>query len=178
MKYIVPRLVSRISVVLVVLGSVWNVQAQLNQSCTISVLNRNVQVNPDGTWVLANIPANQGRVRARATCILNGLTRFGQSDRIYCSNKRLSNSATHCLRSDKPHSKCTDPHLQSCEYQIRRIDLTNPGSGYLFGRPFVGCQLIRCWYQLHEQQPGRRDCLIRGRSACRFKWHSHHYGLQ
>jgi hypothetical protein len=54
--------------------------AQLNDSCTISVLNRNVQVNTDGTWVLPNIPVNQGRVRARATCILNGLTKFGQSD--------------------------------------------------------------------------------------------------
>ena len=54
--------------------------AQLNDSCTISVLNRNVQVNTDGTWVLPNIPGNQGRVRARATCVFNGLTKFGQSD--------------------------------------------------------------------------------------------------
>jgi len=54
--------------------------AQLTQDCTISVLNRNVQVNTDGTWVLPNIPGNQGRVRARATCVLNGLTKFGQSD--------------------------------------------------------------------------------------------------
>ena len=38
--------------------------AQLNQDCIISVLNRNVQVNSDGTWVLPNIPANFGPVRA------------------------------------------------------------------------------------------------------------------
>src|SRR5580693_2765799 len=55
------------------------VQAQLNDACTVSVLNRNINVAPDGTWVLSNIPVNQGRVRARATCIFNGLTRFGQS---------------------------------------------------------------------------------------------------
>jgi hypothetical protein len=54
--------------------------AQLNENCTVSVLNRNVQAGPDGTWVLTNIPVGQGLVRARATCVLNGQTRFGQSD--------------------------------------------------------------------------------------------------
>lgn len=56
------------------------VQTELNQNCVISVLNRNVQVNADGTWVLPNIPANFGRVRARATCVENGVTTSGQSD--------------------------------------------------------------------------------------------------
>lgn len=54
--------------------------AQLNQNCTVSVLNRNVQVKADGTWVLPNIPANFGRVRARATCVQNGVTSYGQTD--------------------------------------------------------------------------------------------------
>ena len=53
--------------------------AQLNQNCVVSVLNRTVQVNADGTWVLPNIPANFGPVRARATCVNNGVTTFGQS---------------------------------------------------------------------------------------------------
>ena len=53
--------------------------AQLNQNCVVSVLNRTVQVNTDGTWVLPNIPANFGPVRARATCVTNGVTTFGQS---------------------------------------------------------------------------------------------------
>ncbi|HET6933977.1 MAG TPA: Ig-like domain-containing protein [Candidatus Angelobacter sp.] len=52
---------------------------QLNENCVVSVLNRNVQVNPDGTWVLPNIPANFGQVRARATCVQNGVTTSGQS---------------------------------------------------------------------------------------------------
>ena len=60
----------------VVLGSA---QAQLNQNCVVSVLNRTVPVNADGTWVLPNIPANFGTVRARATCVANGITQFGQS---------------------------------------------------------------------------------------------------
>src|SRR5437899_3192915 len=53
--------------------------AQLNGSCIVSVLNRTVQVNPDGTWVIPNVPANLGQVRARATCVENGVTRSGQS---------------------------------------------------------------------------------------------------
>lgn len=61
---------------LVTSSSAW---AALNEHCTVSVLNRNVQANADGTWVLPNIPANFGRVRARATCVNNGLTTYGQS---------------------------------------------------------------------------------------------------
>lgn len=61
-------------------GTVVPAYAQLNQNCIVSVLNRNVQVNADGTWVLPNIPAGFGTVRARATCVSNGVTQFGQSD--------------------------------------------------------------------------------------------------
>src|SRR5438270_9563116 len=53
---------------------------QLNQNCTVSVLNRNVPVNADGSWVLPNIPANFGQVKARATCTQGGITTFGESD--------------------------------------------------------------------------------------------------
>ena len=45
-----------------------------------AVLNRNVRVRPDGSWVLPNVPANFGLVRARATCIINGETISGESD--------------------------------------------------------------------------------------------------
>ena len=55
------------------------VSAQLNQNCTVSVLNRNVQANADGTWVLPNVPANLGQVKARATCVQNGITTSGES---------------------------------------------------------------------------------------------------
>ena len=57
-----------------------NTLAQFNQDCTVSVLNRTVQVNPDGSWVLPNIPANFGQVKARATCVRNGITTSGESD--------------------------------------------------------------------------------------------------
>ncbi|MCX6599192.1 MAG: Ig-like domain-containing protein [Acidobacteria bacterium] len=54
--------------------------AQLSSNCTVSVLNRTVQVNADGSWVLPNVPANLGKVKARANCVDNGITRSGESD--------------------------------------------------------------------------------------------------
>ncbi|MCU1244463.1 MAG: hypothetical protein JWN02_373, partial [Acidobacteria bacterium] len=57
-----------------------NAFAQLNDHCTVSVLNRTAQVDAGGVWVVRNVPANLGRVRARATCVENGVTRVGQSD--------------------------------------------------------------------------------------------------
>ncbi len=53
--------------------------AQLNDKCVVSILNRSVQARLDGTWILPNVPSNFGRVRARATCTENGLTRSGES---------------------------------------------------------------------------------------------------
>src|SRR6185369_5274695 len=67
-------------VVLIVLCAAHGVLAQLNQDCTVSVLNRTVQVNADGSWVLPNVPANFGQVKARATCVRNGITISGESD--------------------------------------------------------------------------------------------------
>jgi hypothetical protein len=56
--------------------------AQLNDACTVSALNRTAPVRADGFWVLPNVPANQGPVRVRATCVDNGVTRSGQSGLI------------------------------------------------------------------------------------------------
>src|SRR5262249_48819263 len=58
--------------------SAWS--QQLDESCTVSVLNRSVRVNPDGSWVLPNIPANFGKVRARVTCVIDGRTVTGESE--------------------------------------------------------------------------------------------------
>ena len=54
--------------------------AQLNEHCMVSVLNRTVRANPDGSWVLPNVPANFGLVRARATCTVDETTISGESD--------------------------------------------------------------------------------------------------
>lgn len=52
---------------------------QLNQNCVVSILNRNAPVNAAGQWVLPNIPAGFGQVRARATCVNGRITTSGQS---------------------------------------------------------------------------------------------------
>lgn len=52
----------------------------LDENCVVSVLNRTTRANHDGTWILPSVPANFGPVRARATCVRNGVTLFGQSD--------------------------------------------------------------------------------------------------
>lgn len=54
--------------------------ALLDENCVVSILNRTTQVRADGTWNLPNVPANFGPVRARATCVRNGVTLFGQSE--------------------------------------------------------------------------------------------------
>src|SRR6266404_5661805 len=64
--------------------------AQLNQDCTVSVLNRTVQLNPDGSWVLPNIPANFGQVKARATCVRSGVTSSGESDFFTITSNRMN----------------------------------------------------------------------------------------
>ena len=63
---------------------------RLNESCTVSVLNRTVRVNPDGSWILPNIPANFGLVKARATCVQNGVTMSGESDFFTIAANRMN----------------------------------------------------------------------------------------
>ena len=72
-------ILAAVAVLFVVAAVVSPSQAQLNENCVVSVLNRNVQARADGTWVLPNIPANFGTLRARATCVQNGVTTYGES---------------------------------------------------------------------------------------------------
>jgi len=78
-----PRLAQRshsvVTIAILCLSASISAQ-RLNQNCVVGVLNRTVQVNADGSWILPNVPANFGLVRARATCVQNGITTFGQSD--------------------------------------------------------------------------------------------------
>jgi hypothetical protein len=53
--------------------------AQLDENCVVTILNRVSRVQPSGRWRVANVPANAGRVRARATCQKDGVTTVGQS---------------------------------------------------------------------------------------------------
>ena len=73
--------------------------AQLNENCTVSVLNRKVRVNPDGSWILPNVPANFGQVKARATCVQNGVTTFGESAYFAIPANGAVNLGRHCCPS-------------------------------------------------------------------------------
>lgn len=52
----------------------------LSDDCVVGVLNRTTAVSRNGTWILPSVPANFGPIRARASCVRNGGTLFGQSD--------------------------------------------------------------------------------------------------
>ncbi|HEV7485689.1 MAG TPA: Ig-like domain-containing protein [Thermoanaerobaculia bacterium] len=74
--------------VLVVTGA----QAQLDNTCTISILNRSARVASGGQWIISDVPANQGPVRARATCVFGDVTRVGESTLINVPpNGRIEN---------------------------------------------------------------------------------------
>lgn len=75
-----PRLTGLLLAALLLALQAVAVQAQLNERCTVSVLNRTARVQPNGRWRIPNAPANFGRVRARATCVGDDVTRTGQSD--------------------------------------------------------------------------------------------------
>src|SRR5580692_11317245 len=72
-----PMAVSR--AVLILLFAATSGKAQLDQTCMVSALNRTAPVDANGIWVLTNVPAGTGQVRARAACVANGTTRYGQS---------------------------------------------------------------------------------------------------
>ena len=80
MKPTLHTFICWLSMLLLALSLATVAHAQLNENCTVSILNRTAQVKPDGTWIAPNVPANFGQVRARATCVENGITRSGQSD--------------------------------------------------------------------------------------------------
>jgi len=78
--HILPKAVKGLSLAFTFLLMTGLLNAQLNQNCTVSILNRTTQAQVDGSWSISNVPAGFGTVRARATCVNNGITQFGQSD--------------------------------------------------------------------------------------------------
>lgn len=66
------------------------VEQDLNENCTVSILNRTAQVRPDGTWLLLNVPSRFGEVRARATCVENGLTMSSEAGFFAVTTDRMS----------------------------------------------------------------------------------------
>jgi len=59
----------------------FGLHAQLNQNCTVSVLNRTAPVDANGNWTINNVPSPY-TARARAICVNNGVVQTGQSSLI------------------------------------------------------------------------------------------------
>ncbi|RLA48062.1 MAG: hypothetical protein DRR06_00505, partial [Gammaproteobacteria bacterium] len=58
----------------------------INQDCVVSILNRTVRAEVDGSFEMPNVPATMGSIKARATCVRDGQTITGETD--YFSVKR------------------------------------------------------------------------------------------
>jgi hypothetical protein len=73
--------IMRLAVVLALaaMPAVAQQELQLDENCVVSILNRNAVVSHEGTWLVPNVPAGFGLVRARATCVRGGLTIAGES---------------------------------------------------------------------------------------------------
>jgi YVTN family beta-propeller protein len=86
---------SAVVVLSFLLAAMGAANAQLNQNCTVSILNRTAQAQADGSWNISNIPAGFGLVRARATCVQNGITQFGQSDLFQIAANQINGFNAH-----------------------------------------------------------------------------------
>ena len=82
-----------------------NVEAGLNQNCTVNILNRTIQVQQNGSWAMPNVPSSMGQVRARATCTENGVTTSGPTDYFSLitnrNNRRCYDELRIRLRSER-----------------------------------------------------------------------------
>lgn len=63
---------------------------QLDDNCVVSILNRTIQVDKDGSWSMPNVPSTMGQIRARATCVRNGATTSGQTDYFNITNNGIT----------------------------------------------------------------------------------------
>jgi large repetitive protein len=74
----------------------------LDANCTIAILNRTVNVQADGSWYLPDVPSGFGSVRARATCIKNGVTTSGQSEFFNVTASRMNSIQSFDLNNADP----------------------------------------------------------------------------
>jgi len=75
---------------------------QLNQDCVVNILNRTVQVAPGGGWTLPNVPSSMGQIRARATCVKNGITTSGQTDYFTVQNNGITSTGDFIFGAIEP----------------------------------------------------------------------------
>lgn len=116
--------------------------------CTVSVLNQSAPVRSDGTWFVPNIPSNLGEVRARVSCVENGVLTTATSRRFQVVTDGMT--ALNPLGEDPPAATPTrieasspDSQLSFAGQQVQisvtahfvgggTVDVTSPGLGTRF----------------------------------------------
>src|SRR5215210_1739436 len=129
--------------------------AQLDDNCLVAILNRTAQVRPNGTWDLPNIPAGFGPVRARATCVRNGITTSGQSDPFTISPNRMNAIPPILLGSvasipsevtiTAPKTQLTTPNesvqltvtARYPDNSVKNITAASTGTTYIISNPAI-----------------------------------------
>ncbi|HEX7149876.1 MAG TPA: carboxypeptidase regulatory-like domain-containing protein [Thermoanaerobaculia bacterium] len=96
------RIKLRIFMLLLLLFTAGVTEARLDENCVVTILNRVARVKPDGNWSIPNVPANAGRVRARATCQRSGVTTTGQSEYFLVPANGLINAIRIVFDDPKP----------------------------------------------------------------------------
>jgi hypothetical protein len=76
------RATSAARLALALLGALWTspASAQLDESCSVSVLGRTVDVHPSGGFHVSGLPVGPELVRASAVCAREGRTLYGRSE--------------------------------------------------------------------------------------------------
>jgi hypothetical protein len=101
----VPRIVALIVLASVVAPSS---ATNLDDSCTVNILNRTVQVDAEGGWSMPNVPSTMGKVRARVTCIRDGETLSGQTDFFTVSRNGVTETGPFLFGDPDPPPRRLD----------------------------------------------------------------------
>lgn len=93
-----------ISGLLMLFATAAGVRAQdLDQNCTVTILNISVPVDPEGTFAIPNVPVDQNLHRVRATCHEpDGSTLQGQSDLALLVTNGVTDFGPISLNEVKP----------------------------------------------------------------------------
>jgi hypothetical protein len=75
---------------------------RLNESRTVSLLNRTAQVRKEGSRILPSVPGNRELLRAWATCIENGVTKTAESELFSRPAEPGTTGFTAATRSASP----------------------------------------------------------------------------
>ena len=75
---------------------------RLDETCIATILNRQIQVSPDGTFTLGNVPVPQGAFRVRVVCNREGQVLRAQSGFVRGTPNGVTNLGPITFGDDEP----------------------------------------------------------------------------